>query len=391
MATLFKRLPVAPDPALQEPAGESELDSLYHRLSRPGLGTDGTMPSRGTPPACGEIPNDAHSPDTRHLGNSAIGDAAATVKRSRSPSPSSDDNHDYAFDGLHGTRKSTSPPTPECDGSPSTIGIFEFGGNYERAPTFNSTLPDLCYGRKFYEPPPDDRLPPKRRRRTSPRPAMIENKDCGENALIIPRNDGYFHFACPFYIPNPEKYKSCLLRDDLQSIDDLTKHLVQNHKTSPYYPICRREFESPEARDQHVLTRSRTVQNSIDANNINERQRFWLHKRDAVQLGERGRWSRILNTIFPETLPLKPSYLYEIKDRAMAMITGYWENADVIMSNEQLNDLPRLYSFILQIPGAFYGLVWGDFYNERKKIRIQDIVLGEDTVNRHCNCKRKST
>jgi hypothetical protein len=35
MATLYERLPIAPDPSLQEPAGESELDSLSHRPVRP--------------------------------------------------------------------------------------------------------------------------------------------------------------------------------------------------------------------------------------------------------------------------------------------------------------------------------------------------------------------
>lgn len=59
------------------------------------------------------------------------------------------------------------------------------------------------------------------------------------------------------------------------------------------------------------------------------------------------------------------------------MINSYWGNADTIMSNEQPSDILRLYSLILQIPGTLGRLVWGDSYIERKKIRIQDIVLGE--------------
>ncbi|CAH0027638.1 unnamed protein product [Clonostachys rhizophaga] len=377
MATLYERLPIAPDPSLQEPAGESELDSLSHRPSHSDLGTDGTMPSRGTPPDCYELPNDTHPRDIDYMGYSSFDDITAAFIRSCSPSPFSDDDDDHTFIDLHGARTSTSPPTPECDGSTATIGMFEldFGEKHERAPTFLPHLREVFYDTKSYEAPPDDKLPPRRRRRL-PEFATIENEEEEDNTLIVSRSDGYFHLACPFYVAYPEKYKSCLLHYSLRSIEDIIRHVAQHHKEPPYCPICRREFDSPSVRDQHILMRKCTFQNSHEIDDINERQPFWLHKRDTVHLGEQRRWPRIWETIFPTDLSLKSSYLYEIKDRAMPMINNYWGNADTVMSNEQLNDIPRLYSLILQILGAFCGVASGYSYIERKKIKIQDIVLG---------------
>uniref|UniRef100_A0A0B7K7U8 C2H2-type domain-containing protein n=1 Tax=Bionectria ochroleuca TaxID=29856 RepID=A0A0B7K7U8_BIOOC len=377
MATLYERLPIAPDPSLQEPAGESELDSLSHRPSRSDLGNDGTMPSRGTPPACYEIPNDTHPRDIRYMGYSSFDDITAAFTRNCSPSPFSYDDDDHTFVDLHGARTSTSPPTPECDGSTATIGMFElqFGEEYERASTFLPHKREVFNDTKSYEAPPDDKLPPRRRRRL-PEYAMIENEEEEENALIVSRSDGYLHLACPFSVAKPEKYKSCLLHYSLQSIEDIIRHVTQHHKEPPYCPICRREFDSPSVRDQHVLTRTCTFRDSGEVKDINERQPLRLHKQDVVHIGERKRWSHIWETVFPDSLSLKPSYLYEIKNRAMLMINSYWGTADTIMSNEQPNDIPHLYSLILQIPGAVCGLAWGDSYNQRKNIKIQDIGLG---------------
>lgn len=253
---------------------------------------------------------------------------------------------------------------------------LEFREKYERTPTFLPRPRGLFYDPKSYEIPVDDELPLRRRRRL-PEFSMIENEEEEENTWIVSRSDGYFHLACPFYVAKPEKYKSCLLHRSLQSIEDVIRHVNQHHKEPPYCPICRREFDSPSVRDQHILTRTCTFRDSGEVKNINERQPLRLHKQDVLHICESERWSRIWEAVFPDALPLKSSYLYEIKNRAMLMINSYWGNADTIMSNEQPSDILRLYSLILQIPGTLGRLVWGDSYIERKKIRIQDIVLGE--------------
>ncbi|VUC35056.1 unnamed protein product, partial [Clonostachys rosea] len=355
MFNLFKFLSIAPDPSLQEPAGESKLDSLYHRPSRFDLGTDGNMPSRGALPACcerGKIPSDAYSPDTRHLVCFASNDAAAAVSRSRSPSSSSDDNHDRAIDSLHGARESTSPPTPECDGSPQTMNTFQF---LRKHPRFSaSTFIDLVECNE----PARNRL--RIRVRKFPRSAMIENEDREEKTVILPRSGGFCHLACPFYMTNAAKYKSSLLDASLQSVQDVIKHVVQHHKAPPYCSICTRQFQSTGVRDQHILARTCTVPNSGKVDSINEQQRFRRPKRDAVRVGERRHWSRIWETLFASTPSPKQSYLCQVKDGAMTMMNSYWANAGMIMSNEQLNDNCRL----------------GDSYNEGTRTKMQDIFSG---------------
>ncbi|CAG9981157.1 unnamed protein product [Clonostachys byssicola] len=234
-----------------------------------------------------------------------------------------------------------------------------------------STLVDFVYreGKSWissatYTTPPQDRLPPKKRCRTiddQSLSALIKYEEGANDSLIARRFDGFYHLACPYYIAKPEKYyKSCLLGHSLQSIEDVIGHLIQHHKEPPYCPICRREFDSPWVRDQHVRTRTCTIQNSGKVDGVNERQRRKLRKRDQVRLGEEKRWTRVWHTVFPElALPESP-YLYKGVDVAVAMMRDYWATRGPKLAEEYLGNATQLDSHDVQTMNAFYRLVLDD-------------------------------
>ncbi|KAH7000679.1 hypothetical protein EDB80DRAFT_866686 [Ilyonectria destructans] len=83
--------------------------------------------------------------------------------------------------------------------------------------------------------PPEDRLPPRKRiKRADSPPSLVcpeEEKETGDSELVeVSRDDGFFHLACPFYVKNLDKHRDCLQSHGLNSIGDLTSHLLKSHR-----------------------------------------------------------------------------------------------------------------------------------------------------------------
>lgn len=168
-----------------------------------------------------------------------------------------------------------------------------------------------------YSAPPDDRLPPQKRLKTANWELPCDEKP------IASRTKGYFHLACPFYITNPTKYRGCLLQHDLQSIEDVIRHVSEHHTEPPYCPICRREFERAFTRDIHVRERACSPSTG-DVDGVNDRQKRMLVKKDKIQMGERKRWMRIWRTVFPNRELGDSPYLDSGLGHNISVLRDYW-------------------------------------------------------------------
>ncbi|KAF4991696.1 hypothetical protein FDECE_13957 [Fusarium decemcellulare] len=159
-----------------------------------------------------------------------------------------------------------------------------------------------------YAAPPDDRLPPRKRYRASSWetqfPTSEKNEQPGEknnDFVIVSQARGFFHLACPFFVSDP-KYRGCLLKDDLQSIEQVISHLGRHHMQPFYCPRCSETFDDVISRDDHILDRKCDLLPLQKIEGINPKQRAKLVRRDKVYWGEAKRWRRIWKTVFPNTV-----------------------------------------------------------------------------------------
>lgn len=172
-----------------------------------------------------------------------------------------------------------------------------------------------------YVSPPDDRLPPRKRLRTS---HWQEGEDSDDGFVVVDPPTGYFHLACPLYVANPAKYQDCLLHHDLQSNEDVIRHIWRNHMKPPYCPICSRTFDSLSSRDSHILERKCELRDLQPIDGINFYQKSKLKRRDRVYLGEAKRWRRIYATVFPTSDRSPSPYLDKGCGKAVSMARDYW-------------------------------------------------------------------
>ncbi|CAH0052601.1 unnamed protein product [Clonostachys solani] len=185
-----------------------------------------------------------------------------------------------------------------------------------------------------YVPPPDDRLPPRKRARTGDRQPQstvyfkkIDKDD--PNVVSVTRVDGYFHFACPYYLSNPTKHQQCLRKHDLQSVEDVIQHMGQRHREPPYCPRCCRPFDGARERDRHFLARVCETSTSRDVEGITERQKLKIEKMEKhhnLYMGERKRWIKVRDIAFPnaELDSFETPYLESTHEVRVGMARDYW-------------------------------------------------------------------
>ncbi|RMJ11432.1 hypothetical protein CDV36_008939 [Fusarium kuroshium] len=172
-----------------------------------------------------------------------------------------------------------------------------------------------------YVSPPDDRLPPRKRLRIS---HWQEGEDSDDGFVVVDPPAGYFHLACPLYVANPAKYQDCLLHHDLQSNEDVIRHIWRNHMKPPYCPICSKTFESLSSRDSHILEKKCELRDLQPIDGINYYQKSKLKRRDRVYHGEARRWRRIYATVFPNSDRSASPYLDKGCGKAVSMARDYW-------------------------------------------------------------------
>ncbi|KAF5562417.1 hypothetical protein FNAPI_3197 [Fusarium napiforme] len=178
-----------------------------------------------------------------------------------------------------------------------------------------------------YIAPPEDRQPPRKRLKTSRSESdrlKAKGKDAGENGFHSMYRTRFFHFACPFYIHNPEKNQQCLLQYDFVGIETLPKHLIQQHEEPLHCHICKKTFESLIDRDGHTLENACRGKDQEPLEGLTESQKVRLIKRDRHDLGEKQRWDLFWSAAFPGTEKPPSPYLVEGDGLCVSMIRDFW-------------------------------------------------------------------
>ncbi|KAF5591727.1 hypothetical protein FPCIR_6007 [Fusarium pseudocircinatum] len=184
-----------------------------------------------------------------------------------------------------------------------------------------------------YIAPPEDRLPPRKRCKTSSGRLIYtqteDEDDISDEELVVvsqpSRTKSFLHLACPFTIYAPDEYQRCLLKDDLQSIEDLKEHLFRCHSRPIHCLICYRAFDTLIQRDDHVLSETCQKRDAGPLYGLNESQKAKLIRRDSWHFGERRRWYRIWSVVFPGSKNPPSPYLDRGLGLSISMMRDFWE------------------------------------------------------------------
>ncbi|KAK8073183.1 Vegetative incompatibility protein HET-E-1 [Apiospora phragmitis] len=164
----------------------------------------------------------------------------------------------------------------------------------------------------------------------------IESRDLpGENDTVIVDAPRSRSFACPFYVRDKEHHLRCLTRADLRTIRDLKKHLWTAHRQPYYCPTCGTTFGRASARDEHIKTRTCSLQQWKGApQGLSEGQLQQLAaKRCESSTSEVDQWYGIWHLIYPRTdrtdMPSPPNaprtpYLAGNLEFAVCVVRSYW-------------------------------------------------------------------
>lgn len=137
----------------------------------------------------------------------------------------------------------------------------------------------------------------------------ISGADTKNQTISVFRPDGYFHLACPFFVADPDRHLSCLLRGrDIQGIADVLRHIRDHHPWRAYCARCHRDFDRYVERDIHMAERSCEVlpysapQGDASRKGVSEEEIHRLKRLDlrARRDGEVARWRRIYYALFPD-------------------------------------------------------------------------------------------
>ncbi|KIN03452.1 hypothetical protein OIDMADRAFT_117812 [Oidiodendron maius Zn] len=178
---------------------------------------------------------------------------------------------------------------------------------------------------------------------------------------------GYFHLSCPFYIYNPVRHQSCVLKHELKSIEDVIDHLIKHHQEPAFCPRCGRTFCKFLEQDNHIRERScgyrpptniEGVNDSLEAKLVKEHNRRWRVKE---------RWLQVYATLFP--MATRPhgsaAYLKDGVGLEMSLVRDYWakrgrECVEEYLSSHGLLHRHRGPDKEEKVPGACLQLVLGD-------------------------------
>ncbi|KAG7422199.1 hypothetical protein Forpe1208_v001856 [Fusarium oxysporum f. sp. rapae] len=193
-----------------------------------------------------------------------------------------------------------------------------------------------------YSAPPEDRLQPQERfrtpRRYSSRRQVKEEEDIDDDGLVIlsyaPRIKAFFHFACPFYIYDPEKHQQCLLTVGLKSIEGVIEHVMKHHSRSPYCSRCYQKFNSLIDRDDHILNGRCKKRYPDPSDGVNEDQKALMIRANDHYLSEKRRWHRIWSIIFPATEWPRSPYLDRGRGLKTSMARDFWDLYGVQLVSE---------------------------------------------------------
>ncbi|KAF5563703.1 hypothetical protein FNAPI_2542 [Fusarium napiforme] len=184
-----------------------------------------------------------------------------------------------------------------------------------------------------YIAPREDSLPPRKRCKKSSEELICtkpeDEDDISDEELVVvsrpARTKSFLHLACPFTIYAPDEYQKCLLKDDIQSIEDLKEHLFRCHSRPIHCLICYKAFDTLIQRDDHVLSETCQRRDVGPLYGLNESQKAKLIRGDSLHFGERRRWYRIWSVVFPGSKNPPSPYLDRGLGLSMSMMRDFWQ------------------------------------------------------------------
>ncbi|KAF5539392.1 hypothetical protein FMEXI_8881 [Fusarium mexicanum] len=151
-----------------------------------------------------------------------------------------------------------------------------------------------------------------------------------------PRTRAFFHFACPFYIYDPEKHQQCLLTVGLKSIESVIEHITKHHSRSPYCARCYRKFNSLIDRDDHVLSGRCKKRSPDPSDGVNEDQKASMIIANDHHCSDKRRWNRMWSIVYPATEWPRSPYLDRGHGLKASMARDFWDLYGVQLVTETL-------------------------------------------------------
>ncbi|KAI1130693.1 hypothetical protein F5Y10DRAFT_288801 [Nemania abortiva] len=111
------------------------------------------------------------------------------------------------------------------------------------------------------------------------------------------------HLACPFYISQKDKYRSCLTRADPREIKDLKQHLETEHLQPTYCPTCYDTFALARDWEGHIRRGSCMPSGKPRPEGITGLQLQQIARPDDPRMPRELQWPLIWETVFPGVRP----------------------------------------------------------------------------------------
>lgn len=105
-------------------------------------------------------------------------------------------------------------------------------------------------------------------------------------------------FACPFFAKNPDRYVNCLKHHELRSMDDVRRHILQDHRLPFYCPTCKNAFGLASARNQHIIGRTCEFLDEFPFDGISEDHRKSIANTRYIPT-EESQWHQTWRILFP--------------------------------------------------------------------------------------------
>ncbi|KAI6764152.1 hypothetical protein HG530_007941 [Fusarium avenaceum] len=273
------------------------------------------------------------------------------------------------------------PASPEWQGPPPEANPHYRSSSWYPVPAYNLLKLDLLQlstdsfrrwaPRVEYSAPPEDMVQPQGRCRTprchsSGRQVKQEDDVDADEFVFVsyaPRTKAFFHFACPFYIYDPDKHQQCLLTVGLKSIEGVIKHIMKHHSRSPYCSRCYRKFNSLIDRDDHVLSARCKRRSSDPSDGVNEDQKAYMIRANDQYWSEKKRWNRMWSIIFPATGWPRSPYLDRGQGLKTSMARDFWGLYGAQLVSEILERQRPFTTQDTNVHGILYDLGLQDLLN----------------------------
>ncbi|KAF5710538.1 hypothetical protein FMUND_9462 [Fusarium mundagurra] len=189
------------------------------------------------------------------------------------------------------------------------------------------------------------------------------------------------HFACPFYVFDPDKCDQCLLKGDILSIEDLVDHLFRCHSRLTYCPSCYETFDGLISRDNHVLREKCQPRSPGPMFGLSEKQKVLLMEIDTAQgIDQEAVWFQIWSIVFPDTLEPRSSYLDRGTGLYISMMRDFWNSNGLEYVAQSLEDRGIPANDSGNLTDILYELVQEDLLNgiidEQMYFRMPSLAPG---------------